>query len=366
MKNPGWLGSVFSDDGGGVCFHCCLTVSLIPNALEELAQMIDQPERPAHGDTENHLNPEPVSCSSLPNGLSVDVEDYFQVEAFADRITAEMWPRFPSRVADNTRRVLELLGRAGSRATFFVLGWIAEREPRLVREILDAGHEVGCHSYLHRCIWRLTPEEFRADARRACAAIEDAGGQKVIGYRAPTFSVVQECLWAIEILAEQGFVYDSSVFPIRHDLYGVPDAPRFPFRWVCTNGQSLFEIPPLTVRLFGRNLPVGGGGYLRVLPMWYTRWGLRRVRQREGQSAVLYFHPWELDPGQPRLSGKWRSKFRHYFNIRRMEEKIRELLSLGRFVPLGEFLQTQLRRGPLPSWRLVTSTLHYGKRQSSA
>lgn len=317
--------------------------------------MINEPGRAARIATENQVFPHKPMCSSLPDGLSVDVEDYFQVEAFADRITPEMWPRFPSRVADNTRRVLELLGRSKTRATFFVLGWVAEREPRLVREILDAGHEVGCHSYLHRCIWRLSPEEFRADTRRACAAIEDSGGQKVIGYRAPTFSVVKESLWAIEILAESGFVYDSSVFPIRHDLYGIPKAPRFPFRWACTNGQSLFEIPPLTVRLFGRNLPVGGGGYLRILPMWYTRWGLRRVRQREGQPVALYFHPWELDPGQPRLSGRWKATLRHYFNIRRTEERIRELLSLGRFLPLGEFLRAQLRQGPLPSHPLVTS-----------
>jgi len=296
--------------------------------------------------------------SVLPDGLSVDVEDYFQVEAFADRITPEMWPRFPSRVADNTRRVLELLGRAGARATFFVLGWIAEREPRLVREILDAGHEVGCHSHLHRCIWRLSPQEFQADTHRACAAIEDSGGQKVVGYRAPTFSVVKESLWAIEILAERGFVYDSSVFPIRHDLYGIPEAPRFPFRWECSNGRSLFEIPALTVRLFGWNLPVGGGGYLRILPMWYTRWGLRRIRQREGEPVALYFHPWELDPGQPRLSGSWKSRFRHYFNIWRAEERIRELLSQGRFVPLSEYLQAQLRRGPLPSHSPVVTAAH--------
>ncbi len=327
--------------------------------------MIEELEKVTAAVAENDTRPHRARGSILPDGLSVDVEDYFQVEAFADRITPEMWPRFPSRVADNTRRVLELLGRVGARATFFVLGWIAEREPRLVREILDAGHEVGCHSHLHRCIWRLSPQEFRADTHRACAAIEDSGGQKVVGYRAPTFSVVKESLWAIEILAEQGFVYDSSVFPIRHDLYGIPEAPRFPFRWDCTNGRSLFEIPASTVRLFGRNLPVGGGGYVRVLPMWYTRWGLRRIRQREGEPVALYFHPWELDPGQPRLSGNWKSRFRHYFNIRRAEERIRELLSLGRFVPLREYLQAQLQQRPLPSHLPVASAVHHNKRLPS-
>lgn len=264
-----------------------------------------------------------------------------------------MWPQFPCRVAENTRRVLELLELTGARATFFVLGWVAEREPRLVREILSAGHEVGCHSYRHSPIWRMKPEEFRADTRRARRAIEDAGGQGVIGYRAPTFSVVRKSLWAIEILAEEGFLYDSSVFPTRHDLYGMPEAPRYPFQWACGNGHSIFEIPLLTVRVLRWNLPVAGGGYLRILPMWYTRWALRRVREREGRPVVVYFHPWELDPDQPRLLGRWKSVFRHYFNLRRMEGRIRELLSGGQFVALADFLQCQLSQAPLPICRVV-------------
>src|ERR1051326_1045486 len=167
----------------------------------------------------------PAASTGLADGLSVDVEDYYHVEAFADRITPAMWPHLPRRVADNTRRVLELLERAGAKATFFVLGWVAEREPGIVREILNAGHELGCHSYLHQRVWRLTPEEFRQDTRRALAVIEDAAGQKVLGYRAPSFSIVPKSLWALDILAQEGFLYDSSVFPIRHDLYGMPDAP---------------------------------------------------------------------------------------------------------------------------------------------
>ena len=301
-------------------------------------------------ETERRSHRSQASSSSFPAGLSVDVEDYYHVEAFGDRITPEMWPQFPCRVADNTRRVLELLGLAGARATFFFLGWVAEREPRLVREILAAGHEVGCHSYRHSPIWRMKPEEFRADTRCARRAIEDAGGQQVVGYRAPTFSIVRKSLWAIEILAEEGFLYDSSVFPTRHDLYGIPEAPRFPFQWVCRNGCSVFEIPLLTVRLLGWNLPAAGGGYLRILPMWYTRWALRRVREREGRAVVVYFHPWELDPDQPRLPGKWKSVLRHYFNLRRMEGRIRELLSSGRFVSFGDFLQSQLAQAPLPTY----------------
>jgi polysaccharide deacetylase family protein (PEP-CTERM system associated) len=296
----------------------------------------DTPACLGHGDS-----------SSLPNGLSVDVEDYYHVEAFADHIRPETWFQYPRRVADNTRRVLDLFQELGARATFFVLGYVAEQEPALVREILSAGHEVGCHSHMHRRVWTMTPEEFRDDIRRARAAIEDAGGQKVVGYRAPTFSIGEKSLWAVKILAEEGFAYDSSVFPIRHDLYGMPGVPRFPFRWLFRDGGSLFEIPLLTLRILGRNLPVAGGGYLRILPMWYTRWAMRRIRQREGRPAVVYFHPWELDPDQPRLTGGLKSKLRHYFNLRGMGGRVRELLGSGQFIPLRIFLENHLSLGLL-------------------
>jgi len=285
----------------------------------------------------------------LPHALSVDVEDYYHVEAFADRIRPEMWPQFPSRVVQNTQRVLKLLEESGSRATFFVLGWVAEKAPGLIREILAAGHEVGCHSHLHQRVFTMTPQDFRLDLRRACRAIEDAGGSEVTGFRAPTFSITEKSLWAIEILAEEGFRYDSSVFPIRHDLGGMPHAPRFPFRWVCRDGRSLFEIPPLTVRLFGRNFPAGGGGYLRILPMWYTRWALRRVRERDGRPAVLYFHPWEIDPEQPRLSGSLKSKFRHYSNLRGMEQRVRDILGHRSFVSLRTLLDQLISTDQIPA-----------------
>jgi polysaccharide deacetylase family protein (PEP-CTERM system associated) len=286
--------------------------------------------------------------ADFANGLSVDVEDYYHVEAFADRITPAMWPQLPRRVADNTRRVLELLDRARAKATFFVLGWVAELEPAIVREILGEGHELGCHSYLHQRVWRLTPDEFRRDTRRALAAIEDAAGQKVVGYRAPSFSIVPKSLWALDILAQEGFLYDSSVFPIRHDLYGMPDAPRFPFRWDCVDGRSICEIPPTTVRVMNCNFPAGGGGHLRILPMAYTRWALRRTREQDGEPITIYFHPWEIDPSQPRLSGKWKSMFRHYFNLSRMEGRLSELLNQGRFVPLQDYLRSRMDRGPVP------------------
>ncbi len=288
-----------------------------------------------------------ASTTNWKDGLSVDVEDYYHVEAFAHRIRAEDWPSYPSRVARNTFRTLELLAKAGSRATFFVLGWVAEREPKLIREIVGAGHEIGCHSYWHRHVSRLSAMDFRSDTRQARQAIEDAAGQEIFGYRAPTFSIDSDSLWALEILAEEGFLYDSSIFPIRHDLYGMPNAPRFAFQWKGQGDLSIFEIPLTTVRLFGQNLPCAGGGYLRILPMWYSRWALRRVHERDQQPVVLYFHPWEMDPGQPRLSGGWKSHARHYAGLGPMEKKLLELLTSSTYVPLKEMLQAEMERGSL-------------------
>jgi polysaccharide deacetylase family protein (PEP-CTERM system associated) len=287
--------------------------------------------------------------------LSVDVEDYYHTEAFADRIAPESWEQFPSRVADNTVRVLELFERKGVRATFFLLGKVVEKNGSLVREIIKAGHEVGCHSYQHQCVWRLTPEEFREDTRCALRLIEDAGGQAVAGYRAPTFSIVHRTLWALEILVEEGFSYDASVFPIHHDVYGIPGAPRFPFEWRFADGRSLVEIPSTTVRVLGRNLPVGGGGYLRILPMWYTHWALARIRHVDHSPVAMYFHPWEIDPGQPRLDGRWKSRLRQYLNLSRMESRISETLDGGKFVPLKEFLEARRTKTPLPTVSLPES-----------
>ncbi len=284
----------------------------------------------------------PSARTPVPDALSVDVEDYFHVEAFRDRIPQETWPLFQPRVADNTRRVLERLSVTKARATFFVLGWVAERQPQIVREILSAGHEVGCHSYAHRCVWTLSPSEFREDTRHARMAIEDAGGRPVLGYRAPSFSIAERSLWAIDILAEEGFLYDSSVFPIHHDVYGLPHAPRTPFRWTGRRGH-LYEIPPTAVRWGRWNLPAAGGGYLRILPECYTRWAVRTAR-RAGQPLVIYFHPWEIDPRQPHLKGRIRSVFRHYFHIGRMEGRIERLLSTGNFVPLIDYLEALVGR----------------------
>jgi polysaccharide deacetylase family protein (PEP-CTERM system associated) len=305
------------------------------------------------------IRPENLSSASetaLSDALSVDVEDYYQVEAFADRVPLSSWSDFPSRVRANTNRVLEMFEEYRCRATFFILGWVAEREPDLVREIARAGHEVACHSYSHRRVSSLTPEEFRRDLRRARATIEDAAGVRILGYRAPTFSIGRNNSWALEILSEEGFLYDSSIFPIRHDLYGFPGSPRFPYRLQFRPMRTLVEIPMTTVRMGGMTWPAGGGGYLRLLPMEYTRWAVRQIHEKERQPVVIYFHPWELDPDQPRIAGRWKSRLRHYVGLRGMERRLRELLAHGHFLPLIDIarrlepsVEVPAPKGPVPS-----------------
>lgn len=275
------------------------------------------------------------------DALSVDVEDYYQVEAFASNIPLSRWPEFQPRVRENTSRVLELFARHRVKATFFVLGWIAERNGSLIREIADAGHEMASHGYDHRRVTFLNHDEFRADVRRSRQVIEDACGIKVNGYRAPTFSITPQNLWALEVLAEEGFLYDSSIFPIRHDHYGIPNAPRFGHRRELGRGMSIFEFPISTVRIAGINLPATGGGYLRLLPMAYMRWAIGRIHDHDRQSAILYFHPWELDPAQPRLEGGWKSRFRHYTNLNKTASRLAELLSNGHFEPMINLLSRQ-------------------------
>jgi polysaccharide deacetylase family protein (PEP-CTERM system associated) len=281
-----------------------------------------------------------VNRDSPLDFLSVDVEDYFHVEAFADCISRDDWPSFSSRVRPNTERILRIFSEYGHRGTFFVLGWVAERDPKLVREIADAGHEIACHSYSHRRVSTLSPEEFRFDLQRARTAIEDAAGVRVQGYRAPTFSIGRRNLWALEILSEEGFLYDSSIFPIRHDLYGFPGSPRFPYRVPSQTGTYLIEIPMTTTKMLGTTWPVGGGGYLRLLPMMYTRWAIERVHAIDHQPFVLYLHPWELDPDQPRIAAKWKSRFRHYVGLQFMEGRLRALLSAGKFTTMIDWVSS--------------------------
>jgi sugar transferase (PEP-CTERM system associated)/polysaccharide deacetylase family protein (PEP-CTERM system associated) len=269
--------------------------------------------------------------------LTVDVEDYFQAAAFRHVIRYDQWEGMESRVEQNTQRVLDLLSEMNQRGTFFVLGWIAERFPALVRRIQAAGHELGCHSYAHRFVYDQTAEEFREDTLRALKAIEDAAGVSVGVYRAPNFSITPRSLWALDILAELGFKVDCSIFPIHHDLYGFPTAPRRPFR-IRVNGSTLLEFPASTVR-FGRwNLPVTGGGYLRQLPFSYQ---LRALKALEGrrETVQLYFHPWELDPEQPRLAVSLLSRLRHYRNLDQTANRLRRLLPLFHFDAVSEVMQ---------------------------
>ena len=259
------------------------------------------------------------------NLLSVDVEDYFQVQAFADVVARESWDQWPSRVVANTERALDLFARHRVCGTFFFLGWVAERFPALVRRVQESGHELACHGYWHRTIYSLTPEQFREDTRNAKHRIEQAAGVRVYGYRAPSWSVTRQSLWALDILAEEGFTYDSSIFPIRHDLYGIPGAQRFRYTHQCGNGLTLEEFPPATVSLLGCTAPAAGGGYLRLFPLWYNTWAFRQIGARQ-QPVVVYFHPWELDPGQPRIAAKLRSRFRHYHHLDKMESRLERLL----------------------------------------
>jgi len=268
--------------------------------------------------------------SDVVSAFSVDVEDYFHVEAFRHVVDPGDWGSMEQRVEPNTRRLLGLLNEFDVKATFFVLGWVAERRPDLVKDILEAGHEVGIHGYDHRPITVMTPSGFREDIRRAKGIVEDITGQPVLGYRAPTYSVVKDTLWALDVMLEEGLRYDSSIFPIVHDRYGIPDAQRYP--WVEERGEGhLVEFPISTVRLLGRNLPFVGGGYLRLLPMRYVRWGMRRVTGAEGRPTMLYVHPWEIDPGQPVLEVGRLARIRHYHGLGRVEDRLRKLLREFRF-----------------------------------
>ena len=272
------------------------------------------------------------------NAFSVDVEDYFHVVSFERAIRRDDWPRLPQRVERNTRRLLELCARHGVTGTFFVLGWVAERWPDLVRDIGAAGHELGTHGQDHRRVTTLTPEEFRQDVRRSKRTVEDVAGAEVIGYRAPNYSIVRETMWAIDVLMEEGFRYDSSIFPIRHDRYGIPDFPRFPNAVAGNNGSALHEFPISTVRLAGINVPFVGGGYLRHFPLAFARWGIRHLNHVERRPAIVYIHPWEIDPDQPRQAVDLLTRLRHYRGLGRTEERLAALFSEFRFTSCREVL----------------------------
>jgi polysaccharide deacetylase family protein (PEP-CTERM system associated) len=278
----------------------------------------------------------------IVNAMTIDVEDYFHVSVFDGLVPRHSWGAMESRVCANTARLLELFDQAGILSTFFVLGWVAERYPRLVRDIAAAGHEIASHGYEHRLVYDMTPAAFRSDVRRSKDLLESAAGCQVYGYRAPSYSITPRSLWALDVLMAEGFVYDSSIFPIHHDRYGIPVSPRHPY--VLTRAaSSLVEAPGSTVRWGPFNLPVGGGGYFRILPYAWTRWGIRRLNETEKLPAIFYLHPWEIDPEQPRLSAGRLSRFRHYRNLEKTEDRLRSLVREFRFSTMMSLLEGQVR-----------------------
>lgn len=276
------------------------------------------------------------------NALTIDVEDYFHVAAFARHIDPRTWNSYPLRVEKNTARILDVLGERGVRATFFVLGWVAERCPDLVKRIQSFGHEIGCHGYGHQAIYDGTYEDFRHDLYRAKSVIENITGCPLKSYRAPSFSITSRTLWALSVLAEQGFEYDSSIFPVAHDLYGIPDAPRFPYIKVLDSNHVIKEFPPSTMGICGVNFPIAGGGYLRLLPYRFTATAIRGLNVGDKQPVMVYLHPWEIDPDQPRIPCSWRSRFRHYQNLRSTERKLKSLLSDFSFSTMEEVLVSRV------------------------
>lgn len=274
----------------------------------------------------------------IRNAITVDVEDYFHVAAFARQIDPGTWDRFPLRVERNTHRLLDLFAEHDGQATFFVLGWVAERCPGLVRMIADRGHEIACHGYSHQVVYGQTPAIFLAETVRAKACLEDQAQCPILGYRAASYSITHRSLWALDILAELGFSYDSSIFPIHHDCYGIPGSPPWPYRITTRSGGSLIEFPPSTLSVLGYRLPIAGGGYFRQYPYWFTRSALNRLNRREGQPFMFYLHPWEIDPEQPRIRTGWLSTFRHYTNLSRCEGRLRRLLRNFSFAPAKDVL----------------------------
>lgn len=279
-----------------------------------------------------------ASEEPLVNAMTIDVEDYFQVSAFDDRVPRSRWNSFESRVTRNTEILLAILNEADVRATFFVLGWVADRFPALVRRISLEGHEIASHGYEHRLVYSMTPREFTDDLRRARVALESAAGASVVGYRAPSYSITRRSLWALDVLIGEGYLYDASIYPIHHDRYGIADWPRHIHR-VDRPGGHIWELPGSTTRWAGTNFPIGGGGYFRLLPYAWTRRGIARLNTIEREPAVFYLHPWEIDPDQPRLELGGISRIRHYRNLDKTEERLRRLIREFRFGAVSDVLR---------------------------
>lgn len=275
----------------------------------------------------------------MRNAMTVDVEDYFHVAAFSRQIDPSAWDCFLPRVERNTQRLLDLFDEYDVRVTFFVLGWVAERFPGLMRAIANCGHEVACHGYSHQLVYEQTPLVFREETVRAKMCLEDQIQRPVLGYRAASYSITKRSLWAIDILAELGFNYDSSIFPIHHDRYGIPECPRWPYSFTTPNGCSIIEFPLSTLSILEYRLPVAGGGYFRLYPYSLTRSALAYINSSERQPFIFYLHPWEIDPEQPRIRTDWLSTFRHYTNLIRCEKRLCWLLRDFRFAPVKDILE---------------------------
>jgi len=278
------------------------------------------------------------------NAVSIDVEDYFHVSAFERYIKREDWDNYSLRVEDNTVKILDLLDEFSVKATFFILGWVAERRPLLVKEIHRRGHEIACHGYGHQLIYHIGYENFRQDVRKAKSLIEDICGEAVTGFRAPSYSITKKSLWALDILIEEGFAYDSSIFPVLHDIYGIADACRFPSQIRRPSGViKEFPLSTLQINLMHiqYNLPIAGGGYLRLLPVWLIKKAINRINTIESQPAIIYFHPWEIDHKQPRIRASMKSRARHYLNLDKTLDKITYLLRHIDFCPIRTVLEVQ-------------------------
>jgi polysaccharide deacetylase family protein (PEP-CTERM system associated) len=282
------------------------------------------------------------AAAPVVNAMSIDVEDYFHVSVFDGIVPRSEWDRMESRVVANTHRLLDVFDEFAVRSTFFVLGWVGERHPHLVKAIAARGHEIASHGYAHRLIYDQTPSAFRDDVRRAKRLLEDESGRRVVGYRAPSYSITPKSLWALDVLLEEGYEYDSSIFPIRHDRYGIPVSDRRPYV-ITRPGGALVEVPGSTTEVGPLNLPVAGGGYFRILPYGWTKWGIARVNRLENRPAVFYLHPWEIDPGQPRLAAGRLGRFRHYRNLDQTEARLRQLLTDFRFDTI-ETIVAEVRR----------------------
>lgn len=258
--------------------------------------------------------------------MTVDVEDYYQVSAFSKNVSAADWDKMESRVVRNTNRILQMFSDAGIKATFFTLGWVAEREPSLVRAIADEGHEIACHGYSHQLIYNQKQSVFKEETLRAKKILEDQIQAEVLGYRAASYSITEKSRWAIDVLIEAGFKYDSSIFPVRHDRYGMPDAPKFPYMQKAESGKSITEFPLSTLNLLGYRLPVAGGGYFRLYPYYFSQLALASINKFHNKPFIFYLHPWEVDPEQPRINTSALSKFRHYNNLDKCESRLKSLL----------------------------------------